>query len=384
MKIIHCADLHLGAALTAHFPEETARLRRDELLSGLGRIVGLAEREGAAAILIAGDLYDSADPPAALRRAVLSLIGAHPRITFFYLQGNHDDTGTKSTGTYAPAAPSETPGADTPPNLVRFTGGWSSYALLPAAAGGRRVVVTGTEGRADGLPSLDPKDFNIVLLHGQTSESRGGTDPLLIPLPALRGRGIDYLALGHLHAYRTFPLDARGTACYSGTPEGRGFDETGPHGFSLLEITFSDAYPDAPPVFAHRFVASALRTVYDLRADVTGCADLARIGVRAEEAVRDAGCTERDIVRIRLTGTPAAAGLAGAHYVRTLLSGRFFHLETEDMTTAGPRDPDVGRFRNDTSLKGEFVRLVLADTSLSPDEKTRVIRCGLEALGEDT
>ena len=41
-------------------------------------------------------------------------------------------------------------------------------------------------------------------------------------------------------------------------------------------------------------------------------------------------------------------------------------------------------FALDASLKGEFVRLLKSDESLSEEEKTLIIRCGIQALsGEE-
>ena len=46
-------------------------------------------------------------------------------------------------------------------------------------------------------------------------------------------KNIDYLALGHVHEYRSGQLDGRGVWAYSGCPEGRGFDETGKNAFAV-------------------------------------------------------------------------------------------------------------------------------------------------------
>lgn len=54
-------------------------------------------------------------------------------------------------------------------------------------------------------------------------------------LNRLRGKGIDYLALGHIHQHREEKLDDRGIYVYSGCLDGRGFDECGEKGFVLVE-----------------------------------------------------------------------------------------------------------------------------------------------------
>jgi fucose 4-O-acetylase-like acetyltransferase len=83
------------------------------------------------------------------------------------------------------------------------------------------------------------------MLHGQETAGRFVKNKKSadyagsVSLSALRGRGIDYLALGHIHAYKKAPLDSRGIYCYPGCLEGRGFDECGRKGFVLLVVGYS-------------------------------------------------------------------------------------------------------------------------------------------------
>lgn len=60
-----------------------------------------------------------------------------------------------------------------------------------------------------------------------------------------------------------------------------------------------------------------------------------------------------------------------------LLNERFFYAEVADECII---DLDDGDLANDVSLLAEFVRSVNADDSLSPVEKSRIIRCGRNAL----
>ena len=92
-----------------------------------------------------------------------------------------------------------------------------------------------------------------MLLHGMASEYGGGADG--IALRDFRDKGIDYLALGHIHSYQQEQLDDRGIWCYSGCLEGRGFDECGPKGYVKLEI--EDGHVQS------EFVPCACRTLHE-------------------------------------------------------------------------------------------------------------------------
>ena len=69
-----------------------------------------------------------------------------------------------------------------------------------------------------------------------------------------------------------------------------------------------------------------------------------------------------------------------ADMLLAVLSERFYFAKIKDETTLSIRPED---YRNDVSLKGEFVRRVMA-SGLRDEEKKRVLACGFRALsGEE-
>ena len=203
MKLIHCADLHLDSKLHTHLDRDRAKLRRDELLRNFERLAQYASENGVEAVLIAGDLFDRDNVSALTRNTVLSVIEANPQIRFYYLRGNHD------LGDCLANTDSDAGGAL--PNLFLFGNRWKTFYEGKEGL----IAITGMEltreNSASALASLrtDSSRFNIVMLHGQESAGRTGD----ISLSVLRGRGIDYLALGHIHAYKKAPLDSRVIYC---------------------------------------------------------------------------------------------------------------------------------------------------------------------------
>lgn len=59
MKIIHCADIHLDSKMSANLTKEKARERKTELLTTFQNMVTYGAEQGVAAIIIAGDLFDT-------------------------------------------------------------------------------------------------------------------------------------------------------------------------------------------------------------------------------------------------------------------------------------------------------------------------------------
>ena len=348
MKLIHTADLHLDSAMEAKLTHEKARLRRKELLLQLGSIAELAEQNGAEVVLLAGDVFDSDHPAGTAVRYLLDTVSAHPRIDFLMLYGNH-------------AGDFRLDG-ELPANL-RFFG---EHEYTPYRYG--NVAVYGSESTSAELPPLSPEDLNIVMLHGQVTEHRHREDE--IALDELRGRGIDYLALGHIHAPRIERLDERGVYCYPGCPEGRGFDEIGERGIVLLDIDGGKLKKSFLPI--------ARRTLHDTMVDISEAESQRDVEAAVIGALSE--IPERDLVRVRLVGAHALTLLPDVLQLTAALEGSYFHLEIKNESTVRVSATD---YENDLSLRGEFVRTVLR-LGLPKEEEGLILTVGLAVLsGEE-
>ena len=351
MKLIHCADIHLDSPMETNLTAEKARERKMEVRSAFTRMVRYAEDAGVEAILIAGDLFDSTHVTKSTEKYVIELIEAHPLIDFYYLAGNHD------RGSMLSALDAR------PQNLFLFGDTWTSYRR-------EHLVLTGAAHPDEDTLSLSEEDVNIVVLHGQQTRGTAGAKEDVIRLSKLKGKYIDYVAMGHIHDYRAMKLDARGVACYSGCLEGRGFDECGEKGFVLLEI-------DGKRV-VHRFVPFAARTLHTRSLEIDGIRSSLDLEEQLLKAVAD--IPAQDAVKVVLTGRFLPDVPHDLSHLRAVLEGRFYFSKVTDESRLLIRKED---YQNDISLKGEFVRRVL-DSSMSDAEKERVIACGFRALsGEE-
>lgn len=364
MKFIHCADLHFDSKLNANLDQESAKARKAEILNTFVRMVAFAAKHQVNAILIAGDLFDTKNSSATARNTLLYEISEHPSINFYYLRGNHDQEGIFFGE------------GEIPQNLKIFDAEWTTYF----EAGGK-ITISGIEFPAKNPDTiyqdfaLDMEKFNIVMLHGQEMEGAGKDRTEVINLKALRGRGIDYLALGHIHAYKKEALDARGTYCYCGCLEGRGFDECGEHGFVLLDVD------EESKTYTHEFIPFAQRRLYAFDVDVTGCLTSAQMAAKVEEVLFAAGCTEQDLIKIVLKGMVDVACEKDMSYFPARFSPQFYFIKFYDETALGL---EMGDYLLDTSLKGEYVRQVMADDTISEEDKKIIIRYGLQAIsGEE-
>ena len=357
MKLIHCADLHLDARMESSLPKEKAKERRLELLRTFTRMVERAASEGVDAVLLCGDLFDGKTIAVRARNCVLDAIQRHPQMDFYYLQGNHDQNSFLSELSVIPE------------NLKTFGKEWTSYELGDVVITGAEMTEETAEGLEDRL-NLDTDRINIVMLHGMVTEYGAKDQREGFSLKKCKGKSIDYLALGHIHRYRQERLDDRGIWCYPGCLEGRGFDECGQKGYVQLEIVDHQVCAD--------FVPFAERTLHEVQVDITGLLTQEEICRAVQEAVLT--IPGKDMVKMILTGEVPPEAEKDEGWLEKWLEHDFYFLKVKDETRLLIRPED---YQYDISLKGEFVRQVMA-SDLSEREKEQILRLGIRALaGED-
>lgn len=361
MRFIHCADLHLDSKLNANLDKDKAKIRKRELLDTFSGMVDYAAKNGVDAILICGDLFDTGKVTMLTRNLVISKITENPNIAFFYLKGNHDEGDSFDSL------------EELPSNLYMFSDSWKAYAFSDEG----NVMIYGVEltsynSRECQLNfSPDPSKVNIVMLHGQESEAKAGDRSEVIDLRNFRNKGINYLALGHVHEYKAAALDGGCRYCYPGCLEGRGFDETGEHGFVVLDIDEKNGS------ITDTFVPFAKRHLYEIPVDVSECLTTPEIISCVKIALSHSGARRDDLVKIVLSGKVSLDCEKDPEYVSRSFESDYFFVKVYDKTVIKVNPED---YKYDSSLKGEYVRCVLADDSLSDDEKGHIIKIGLNVL----
>lgn len=354
MKFIHCADIHLDSKLETNFSSSQAKERKKEILNTFERMVDYAATHNVTGIIIAGDMFDTARITNLTKSRVLNLIERHPQIDFLYLSGNHDETNFISTI------------ENLPNNLKIFGNNWTTFdygkiKIVSAAINEENPVMN-----YDNL-NLDHDNLNILVMHGQISkyDSKKRNE---INLANLKNRNIDYLALGHIHAFEKFQLDNRGTACYSGCLEGRGFDECGQKGFVLLTIENQ---------INIEFIPFAKRQLIECKFDITGFSNWFDIEDEVLQLVKN--IEKQNILKIVLTGKYNIKLDKHLAMLEEKLES-FYFAKVKDESILEVSNKDVEK---DLSLRGEFIRKVLS-SDLPQEEKEQTILIGLKALyGED-
>lgn len=342
MKFIHTADLHLDSALSSIGDKEKANRRRRELCDAFKRIADFAVSNGIDGIIVAGDLFDTKNATPSAKRQVADVIKSAKGVTFFMLSGNHD--GKAFDDDFLKLLPKE--------NVYILQNG------VPFKCG--EVVIVGFDDGYDleTLPTFDEQSFNVVVMHGETFCTNANANA-----KKLAGKNINYLALGHIHAYSQGKIDKRGKYVYCGCPEGRGFDELGEKGFVIFD---TDGNVDFKPFCE--------RQCREVKVDVTGLDSY----VAQFDAVKKAidKFSSEDMFKVILTGSTEEGQKAETAAIRDKLSDLVFFAKVVDETRL---KLDFEKLQKELSLRGEFFRVA---SQLKADEKdvAAILKYGFNAM----
>ncbi len=244
MRVVHTSDWQIGKSF--RFADDASELLRDERLEAISRLGQLARSQGAAAILVAGDIYDVETPSERTLRQPIERMRAFPDLEWHLIPGNHDP--------HTPRGPWERLRRQELPETIRL-----HLAPEPAAVAGGRAwllpgVLTRRHAASDPTEAMDgaatPEGVTrIGLAHGSITSF--GTDETsthnrIAADRAERAR-LDYLALGDWHGAQNI-----GERCwYSGTPEIDDFSTGGAGGGEALVVSL-EGHRAAPVVTRHR------------------------------------------------------------------------------------------------------------------------------------
>ncbi|HEY7729160.1 MAG TPA: DNA repair exonuclease [Candidatus Eisenbacteria bacterium] len=369
VRILHLADLHLGASFPA-MGERGAERARD-LLHAFLRAVDFAADEARPVdlLVIAGDLFDTHDPDSALVYQVEAAFEKLHKagVPVFLVPGTHDAHSYRRS-IY---------------RRLRVPEG-SQLFVQPVLTPGPRLTIRGEAVQIYGI-AYDPgvsqrplgefrpvgeADYHVGILHAALQDSptwKIRASDLPVTRTEIAASGLHYMALGHYHNFAEV-REGGSVAVYPGTLEGRKFGENGPR--HLVTATLSH---DA---------VSIERTPWNARTLTEVDLDLLASEVQDEEQLAEritAFAGDREIVRVRITG--AAHFIFDAQRVVERLAPQFFHLELDDQTYL-VNQALLERFKDEATVRGIFVRRMLerierAATAHERETAALALRIGL-------
>lgn len=368
VKIMHCADIHIGAAES--FLGARADSRRYETVLTFERIIDTAVNAGVDVVAVAGDLFDSNTADARLYRPVLEKIASVPDIKVLFAAGNHDPLLSSS-----PFLKNKNPG-----NLYVFPEHDHCFTFddIKLRAYGRSFGNVYMQGEQSfGITPPDDEYVNLMVLHGELTGDLS-SQYNAVTAEFIKNSGMDYIALGHIHK-RTEPQKSGNTYyAYCGCPEGQGFDETGEKGVYVGTVGKS--------LCALEFIPLAKRRHFHIKTDVTGLASQAEIVNKIAEDIKNTAGSgwEENLYKIELAGGVKEGADVNTAEIIARISEAVYYAKVKDSTVPAL---DMEQIASEISLKGIFVKNMLSlIENASKDEKEELaaaLRLGLKAFDSE-
>jgi len=227
---IHAADIHLDSPLKGLEVYQDAPVEqiRNAARRAFDNLIDLAIDENVAFVLLAGDLYDGEWKDYNTGIYFVNRMGRlrDAGIPVFLVSGNHD------------AASQITRALNLPDNVTLFLHRKCESRILENLG----VVIHGqsfssravAEDLTQNYPQGNSSLFNIGLLHTSLN-GRPGHEPYApCTLNALKSKGYQYWALGHIHQREEIAKDP--WVVFPGNIQGRHIRETGAKGCTLVTV----------------------------------------------------------------------------------------------------------------------------------------------------
>ncbi len=372
MKLAVLADIHLETKF-AGLGTEAASLRRENIKKSLQRAAELSVDEGASALLLVGDVYEQDRFVPDTGRFLARLFESLEPMPVLIAPGNHDWWGPESLYALVPWSP----------NVHIFTGselepfdledGLTVWGAAHQAPRTEQNFLERFEAPKSGL--------HIAAIHGSESSRLSDerlSDPAKFAHAPFEESDIERAGLLHLFAGHYHTPSSSSLCTYPGNPDPLTFGEDRdrrPRGLVFATVEPSGAISIEEP----RDVSHS--RVFSVEVDVGGTNDKRElIDAVAEEVHRVTQSRPDDaFLRISLYGEVDPG--VDLYSLDALITAELKQAAAVivDASRVG-HFIDIEELRAEQSIRGEFVRSVLAAEDLEDRLKERIISTGLAVL----
>ena len=338
VKILHCADVHIGAEES--FLGVKAESRRRETLLTFEKIVDLCHDNEVQVLLIAGDLFHSNNIPNSFFEAVISKIKAFPDLKVVYVAGNHDFI--------SPRSPFSKSGLPKNLYILKTEESFVSFPELNLRVYGRSFESAFLKGKSvPDLVATDDSMINISLLHGElTSDLSSNYNA--ITKDYIENSKMDYIALGHVHKRSDIGKIGDTYFAYPGCPEGQGFDELGEKGVLMGDIGKGICDLQFIPTFRRQHVLEKI--------DLTDIPVISADFILGYLEQKYTKAYTENLYKIELLGSISPETVIDCEDITARLNERVYFAKIKNSTTL---KLDLEVLSKEQSLKGIFVKKML-------------------------
>jgi len=358
LKILHTADIHLGAKFTGL--GNKGATQREQLRTTFKNVIATAIDERVNIVLIAGDLFDANQQPQRNIDLVVeqfNLLGSN-NIPVCLIPGTHDSLDSSSIY-----------------RKVDFEGKCSNlkifadedisckeYPSLDLTVYGKPNLSSRSYvSPLKGLKRSTSSKFHIAMAHGSFYiPEKIAEDDHVFRLEEIEASEMDYLALGHWH--RVYACLEKPPAWYSGPPEW--IPDQRKRGAVLL-VSLSDAVEvQVDPKML------GLREYCEVEIDMSEIQDLAKLKVRISE-----GANQNLVREAIIKGLRDAELIVNPEELETELGEEFFHLSVMDESHPKLEEVTVDEER---LIRSRFIKLMKGQIESSEGEERDIAENALQ------
>ena len=363
IKVLHCADLHLGSPFSGLDPIQS-EARREEQRELLRNLICYIRNQHIDLVLIAGDLFDSGFTNSKTVKYAADLLGT-VGCPVVISPGNHD-----------PYTPNGIYSTGFPENVHIFDSKQLSsfdFEKLGITVWGYAFTSSSYEEHPLATEyTVDTDRLNLLCAHADIIQSLSKYAP--ISPRELDDSPFDYAAFGHVHNYTEIGNYNGTLAGYSGCAEGRSFDELDFGGAILLEIEGKKISTSKIQLAKRRYMIEKL--------DITGIDSDDETVEKIRQRIAVKNYKQDTSLRVVLHGSVSSEYAPNHKYICDAIEG-LYSLDIKDETLP---TFDEETLAQDVSVRGEFYRTLLKTIREGTEEERQTavlaLRLGLSALDD--
>ncbi len=382
VKILHCADLHLGSSFSSL--ENIAAQRSSELLETFDSIINICKEQEIDFLFVAGDLFDKVNVGEKQVDSVIEMFLKIPGTYIVISPGNHDPFSADSFYMLK----------KWPENVFIFKGEMSDIFFEEKNVRIYGAGFTGTYSKGlfeDIIGSLKFADRNsenefdtsdtieICVIHAELVY--GSVNSLYNPITKaqIEQSGFDYIALGHVHNRTPVQRAGKTYYAYPGPPEGRGFDEQGKMGVYVGTVSKGSCELE--------FVETSKRCFKQLDIDIGECYSNEDIYDKCIRVIKqtDGEIRINDFYRIILQGEVSQDFIINISLIESKISELVYFARVIDSTK---EKLNLEKLASGETLKGIYARKLLqeinrskiSDNNYSDKILEKAVRYGMAAF----
>lgn len=368
IKILHTADIHFDTPFSGMTPKEALK-SKEELKQVFEKIIKITLEKEVDILLIAGDIFDNLSVNRTTLYFIKSCFEIINKVNVFISPGNHDPFNEKSFYNIV----------EWPDNVHIFKSSMEMVILDDLD-----TVVWGAGFNVPHVKKSLLKDVkraegynNILVLHGEIANTQEGNEYNPITEEEIGKSNVDYVALGHRHKFSEIKKIENTYYCYSGCPQGRGFDELEDKGVVFIELQNK--------FLETSFIRTSIRNYYEIEVNIQGCFGYNEVKNKIISSISSED-RKNNFYKIILIGEISEEFTLNEEFLEELLMNEFYFVKVIDKSEL---KLDINKLIEGYSLKSIFAkkiyeRLEEAQTEEEREIITLALKIGLQSIsGEE-